>query len=230
MTADGSGAMFDRIAERYDRLNRIMSVGLDRGWRRKLVNALDVETGRVLDLATGTADVAMAIAEAHPQVTVIGVDPSRQMLQVGDGKLVAANLSDRIELRQGDAQALAFDDDYFEASCISFGIRNVPDRLLGLREMARVTRPGGVVAILELTEPQGGLLAPFARLHVHHIVPRLGAWLSGEKEYRYLQQSIAAFPPPKEFCAMLEQANLKVERATSLGLGAAHLFVARSQS
>ena len=228
MSADGSGSMFDRIAGRYDRLNRIMSVGLDRGWRNKLVAALQLSEGRVLDLASGTADVAIAIASKHPDVHVTGVDPSQNMLSVGAEKATRAGLDDRIELVVGDAQALPFEADTFAASCISFGIRNVPDRLLGLEEMARVTRPGGVVAVLELTEPSEGLLAPLARMHVHHVVPRLGAWLSGDAEYRYLQRSIAAFPPPAEFAALMARAGLQIAAIESLGFGAAHLFVAHA--
>jgi demethylmenaquinone methyltransferase / 2-methoxy-6-polyprenyl-1,4-benzoquinol methylase len=230
MNADGSGAMFDRIAHRYDRLNRIMSVGLDQGWRRRLVESLNVQSGRVLDLATGTADVAIAVAERYADVAVVGVDPSSAMLSVGDTKANEKALGDRVTLQQGDAQALPFPDNHFAASCISFGIRNVPDRRKGLAEMARVTAPGGVVAVLELNEPQRGWLAPFARLHVRHIVPRLGAWLSGEKEYRYLQESIAAFPEPAAFVAMMEDAGLVVQKPQALGLGAAHLFVGRVQA
>ena len=230
MNADGSGAMFDRIAHRYDRLNRIISVGLDQGWRRRLVESLAVEDGEVLDLATGTADVAIAIAERYRKVRVIGVDPSNEMLAVGETKTAAKELHERVILEQGDAQDLQYADDHFAASCISFGIRNVPDRQKGLAEMVRVTRPGGVVAVLELNEPQRGFLAPFARLHVRHIVPRLGAWLSGEKEYRYLQESIAAFPEPDVFVGMMADAGLDVEKPQTLGLGAAHLFVGRVQA
>lgn len=223
----GSGAMFDRIAQRYDRLNRFMSLGLDRLWRRRLVRSLGpLQAGdRVLDVASGTADVAMDVAKAWPGTEVVGLDPSAGMLDVGRRKVAAAGLDPRISLVVGDGQALPFPDNHFAATCISFGIRNVPDRALGLREMARVTRPGGVVAVLELSEPRGGLLSPFARFHVHHIVPRLGAWLSGEREYRYLQESIAAFPPAPEFAALMEASGLVVQRVQAQTLATAHLYV-----
>ncbi|MBM4358884.1 MAG: ubiquinone/menaquinone biosynthesis methyltransferase [Deltaproteobacteria bacterium] len=234
-TRDGSGAMFDRIAPRYDLLNRLMSLGLDASWRRRLVRSLlqgDVASSEaglleVLDVATGTADVAITIAKAHPGARVVGLDPSREMLAVGRRKVTTDELDPRVSLIEGDAQKLPFEDGRFAASCISFGIRNVPDRLLGLREMRRVTRPGGRVVVLELNEPERGWLAPFARLHVHHIVPRMGAWLSGSKEYRYLQRSIQAFPAPDAFAAMMVSVGLTMESTTSLGFGSAHLFVAR---
>ena len=222
--------MFDRIAQRYDRLNRFMSLGLDRLWRRRLVRSLGpLKAGdRVLDVASGTADVAMDVAKAWPGTEISGLDPSAGMLGVGRRKVAAADLDDRISLVVGDAQALPFPDDHFAATCISFGIRNVPDRALGLREMARVTRPGGVVAVLELSEPRGGLLSPFARFHVHHVVPRLGAWLSGEREYRYLQESIAAFPPAERFAALMETSGLVVQRVQPQTLATAHLYVTQT--
>lgn len=226
--ADGSGAMFDAIAPRYDLLNRLISLGLDRRWRRALVRSLDLRgAARVLDLATGTADVALAIARAHPDAAVVGLDPSAEMLAVGEGKVRRAGLDDRIELVQGEARALPFGDDTFDAACVAFGIRNVPDRPAGLRELARVTRAGGVVAVLELGEPRAGVLAPVARLHAHHVVPRVGALLSGAAEYRYLRESVAAFPPPAEFAALMCTAGLAEVAVFPLGFGATHLYVSR---
>jgi len=224
--ADGSGAMFDGIAPRYDLLNRLMSLGLDRRWRRLLVDALgDVGDDPVLDVATGTGDIAMAIARRDPTMEVVGLDPSAGMLAVGRDKVASAGLGERVRLVSGDAQAMPFADGEFGASCIAFGIRNVPDRSQGLQEMARVTRRGGRVVVLELGEPRAGWLAPLVRLHVHHVVPRLGAWLSNDEAYRYLQASIAAFPPPDEFVALMEGAGLEAVTARPLGWGAANLFV-----
>ncbi|MCZ6805536.1 MAG: class I SAM-dependent methyltransferase, partial [Deltaproteobacteria bacterium] len=192
----GSGEMFDQIASRYDLLNRLMSMGIDKSWRRKTVAAMELPpNARVLDLATGTGDLALMIIRLHPDAHVVGSDPSRRMLEVGIEKVKRVGLADRVELQEGDAQALPFADDSFDGCCIAFGIRNVPDRSAALAEMARVTKPGGRVAILELSEPRVGLLSPLARFHVRQVVPRLGGMLSGSREYRYLQQSIAAFPP-----------------------------------
>lgn len=223
----GSGAMFDRIAERYDLLNRLMSMGMDRGWRRRLVRSLAARPlEHVLDLATGTADVALAVARKYRGARVTGLDPSGGML--GQGRHKLGQLAQRVTLVQGDAQRLPFETDTFDAACISFGIRNVPDRLLGLKEMARVTRPGGAVSILELGDPRRGLLAPLARLHVRHVVPRMGAWLSGDREYRYLAESVAAFPAPEVFLDLMREAGLSDPRVERMSFDAAHLYVGRA--
>lgn len=225
----GGGEMFDRIAGRYDRLNTLMSAGFHRLWRRRLVAALGpLGAGdRVLDLASGTADVAIAVARRHPEVRVTGVDPSAGMLAIGAHKVARAGLGERVALEEGDAQALAFADGAFAGACIAFGIRNVPDRARGLAEMARVVRPGGRVAVLELSWPRGGVLSPLARAHVRHVLPRLGAWLSGEREYRYLAESIAAFPAPAAFEAMMREAGLVEVSSRPMTLRTAQLFVGR---
>lgn len=224
----GSGEFFDKIAARYDLLNRIISLGIDQSWRRRTVASLGLESGgKILDLATGTADLAILIADRIPSSTVVGVDPSPGMLGVGETKLRDLGLSERISLTEGNAHALPFDDDTFDGATIAFGIRNVPDRLQGLREMCRVTRPGGRVAILELSEPRKGFMAPFARFHVHVVVPFLGSLLSGAKEYRYLQKSIEAFPSADDFAALMREAGLEVERVVPLTFGVAHLYVGR---
>jgi demethylmenaquinone methyltransferase/2-methoxy-6-polyprenyl-1,4-benzoquinol methylase len=220
--------MFDGIAPRYDLLNRVLSLGIDRGWRRKTARALELgPAAKVLDLATGTADLALAVAEAAPGCHVIGLDPSERMLEVGRQKLERAGKESQIELAIGDAETLAFPDRSFDGVCIAFGIRNVPDRGRALREMARVTRPSGRIAILELSEPDGGWLAPFARFHVHTLVPALGALISGAREYRYLQRSIAAFPPAREFRELMERSGIEVLEVRPLTLGACHLYVGR---
>ena len=225
--AFGSGAMFDRIAARYDAMNRVLSLGLDRGWRRRTVRALALGASpRVLDLGTGTGDLAFDIARLHPDATVIGLDPSSQMLAIADAKRTRLGLADRVTLVTGDAQQLAFRDGEMDAVTIAFCIRNVPDRPKALREMARVVRPGGRVAILELGEPRRGVLARAARFHTRHVVPRLGALLSGAREYRYLQRSIAAFPPSEEFAAIMERAGLRMIEVVPLTFGVCTLYVA----
>jgi demethylmenaquinone methyltransferase/2-methoxy-6-polyprenyl-1,4-benzoquinol methylase len=222
--------MFDAIAHRYDLLNRVLSMGIDQRWRKKTVAALHLpEAARVLDLATGTGDVALRIAHAHQTAQVTGVDPSENMLAVGRTKVAAAGLSERITLSQGDAEQLPFPDRTFHGVSIAFGIRNVPDRARALREMARVCRPGGRVAILELSEPRGGVLGALARFHVHTLVPTIGALLSGAREYRYLQQSIAAFPPAEQFAAQLQSCGLQVLQVVPLTFGVCHLYVAQPQ-
>ena len=222
----GSGEMFDGIAPRYDLLNRVLSLGLDQGWRRRAVSALDLSPGAtVLDLATGTGDLAVALVKAGA-AKVIGVDPSQGMLAVGRRKAQALGLDGRIDLRIGDAQRLEIEDASVDAVSMAFGIRNVPDRLRALREMARVTRRGGRIAILELNEPRRGVMSKLARFHIHTLVPVVGGAISGVDEYRYLQDSIAKFPPPDEFTATMRSAGLRVLAVEPLTLGVVCLFVA----
>ncbi len=221
----GSGAMFDRIAARYDLVNRVLSLGLDRLWRRRAVEAL-AASRRVLDLATGTADLALALARGRADREVVATDPSEEMLRVARRKIDAASLHGRVQAQSGGAEHIAHADRSFDGVSIAFGIRNVPDRERALCEMTRVTRDGGRVVILELTEPRRGLFAPFARFHVHHLVPRLGALLSGAAEYRYLEKSIAKFPSAREFATLMEAAGLRMIAVRPLSFGVAHLFVA----
>ncbi len=236
----GSGQMFDKIAARYDTLNRVLSLGLDQRWRRRVVRALGLdaksrakqgewygERPRVLDVATGTGDLAIEIARACPGATVVGLDPSPGMLGVAQRKLEKRALTDRVSLVVGDAQALPHANCEIDAATIAFGIRNVPDRAKALRELARVVRPGGRIAVLELNEPRDkGLFAAAARIHTHHVVPRLGAWLSGAREYKYLQSSVAAFPPPHEFADLMRASGLAVLEVTPLTFGVCTLYVA----
>ncbi|MCW5807757.1 MAG: bifunctional demethylmenaquinone methyltransferase/2-methoxy-6-polyprenyl-1,4-benzoquinol methylase UbiE [Deltaproteobacteria bacterium] len=219
--------MFDRIARRYDRVNRVISLGMDRGWRRRTVRSLQLgERPRVLDVATGTGDLAIDLAQMVPGATVIGLDPSEQMLAIAAEKVARKQLAERVTLVTGDAQALPFASCELDAATIAFGIRNVPDRPRALRELARVVRPGGRIAVLELGEPRRGVLGWFARFHTRHVVPRLGALLSGAREYAYLQRSIAAFPPAPEFVETMQAAGLHVVEVVPLAFGACTLFVA----
>ncbi|KAJ8604535.1 hypothetical protein CTAYLR_000969 [Chrysophaeum taylorii] len=223
----GSGSMFDRIATRYDLANRFMSLGLDRGWRRHMVEALDVTSrDRVLDLATGTADVA--ILEGRRGARVLGVDPSERMLEVGRTKVAAEGLD--VVLVAGDATRLdTLEDNSFDKVSIAFGIRNIPDVPAALSEMARIAAPNATLAILEFCEPEGGIfLAPIARLFIRHVVPRLGALLSGAHwaEYRHLQTSIAKFPAPPRFAELVADAGLEVVSISYLAFGSVALYVA----
>lgn len=228
--ADGSGKMFNGIAARYDLLNRINSLGLDKSWRKAAVKALRLEAQpRVIDLATGTADVPLEIIRQHPDATVIGLDPSVGMLKYGQEKIEGANLQDKVELIEGDAQRLAYPNNSFDGVSIAFGIRNVPDRLQALKEIARVLRPGGRMVILELSEPKNGLMAALARIHVQLFVPMVGALLSGKAEYSYLRTSIEAFPRPEVFEDMIREAGLVPIERRNFAFGACVLYVASAQ-
>jgi demethylmenaquinone methyltransferase/2-methoxy-6-polyprenyl-1,4-benzoquinol methylase len=220
--------MFDRIAPRYDLLNRMMSLGQDQRWRRTTIDALELQPGaRVLDVATGTGDLALLVARRYPEVRLVGVDTSTRMLEVARTKIVAAGLVDRVKVEQGCAERLPFEARSFDAVTIAFGIRNVPDRPKALRSMYDALRPGGRLAILELTEPPPGLLGGLPRFYVHTVVPWLGAVLSGASEYRYLQMSIQAFPPPEAFAETIRDAGFGVQSVIPLSFGACHLFVAQ---
>lgn len=229
----GSGAMFDGIAPRYDLLNLLASFGLDRRWRRALVRALrpvdPAAPALLVDVATGTADVALALGRAYPAARVVGVDPSPVMLLHGARKLVRGGLSGRSLLLRGDGQRLPLPDGVADGVSIAFGIRNVPDRAACAREMARVARPGAPLAVLELGEPRAGPLRFLARLHVHAVVPALGAFLSGSREYRYLARSIAAFPPPPAFARLLgEEGGWREVQVQRMAFDAAHLYLGRA--
>jgi demethylmenaquinone methyltransferase/2-methoxy-6-polyprenyl-1,4-benzoquinol methylase len=221
----GSGEMFDAIAHRYDLINRIISLGLDRRWRRLTAGALHLESrARVLDIATGTADLAIAVARTSSQSEVWAIDPSAKMRELAEHKVAAAGLENRIHIRGGSAELLPFDDATFDAVSVGFGIRNFPDRMRALKEMKRVLAPRGRVAILEATEPERDILGRPARLYIHHIVPVIGAFIASAREYRYLEQSIARFPKPDVFMEMMRDAGFADVGCRALALGAASLF------
>lgn len=264
----GSGAMFDKIAGRYDLVNRILAIGMDVGWRKRMVQAIkdslpdeleaaaaatDNEKGnnpnpprpRILDLATGTADVALLLAKGIPHATVVGVDPSSKMLNVGRRKVKEQNLESTVSLRIADAQRLPADelpDSSFDAATMAFGIRNVPDRAMALCQVNRVLKPGSRFCILELSEPDDsfGALGKLARLFIRHVVPFLGSVLSGApREYWHLQNSIKDFPAPREFGEQLSSINCDASDSSSspsfdledivqMNFGSVQLYVLKS--
>ena len=222
----GSGQMFDRIAPRYDLLNRVLSVGIDRRWRRALVDAVKLpRRGALLDLATGTGDVAIAALGRYPESSVLGTDPSANMLAIARKKSEQLGLGERAAFALGSAESIDLPDNAVNAVTMAFGIRNATDRAQSLREANRVTKPGGRIAILELSEPGTDFVGRIAGFHVHHVVPTLGALLSGKKEYRYLQQSIAAFPSAQTFSQMMSDAGMEEVTCRALTFGVAHLYV-----
>jgi demethylmenaquinone methyltransferase/2-methoxy-6-polyprenyl-1,4-benzoquinol methylase len=212
--------MFDAVAPRYDLLNRVLSGGADQRWRRALAAAAVADNppgGRYLDVATGTGDCLDALRGRDPAARVVGLDLSGAMLARARARHPG------VPLAMGDVTALPFAPYTFDAATIAFGIRNVADRLAALREMVRVVRRGGRVAVLELGEP----VFPLARLYVHHVVPRVAAVLAGDAApaYRYLERSIAAFPEPAAFANTLGAAGLRSIEIRGLLLGACTLFV-----
>jgi demethylmenaquinone methyltransferase/2-methoxy-6-polyprenyl-1,4-benzoquinol methylase len=198
LSPDGVRAMFDRIAPVYDAMNRVFTMGLDGRWRRLAAAAVVTPGDRVLDAACGTGDLALADRKAGGEVT--GLDFSERMLERARRK------SDRIEWVRGDALALPFDDASFDAATIGFGIRNVDDLDTGLRELARVVRPGGRLAVLEITRPTG-LLRPFFRLWFDVLIPLAGKALPGGAAYTYLPASVRRFPGPDDLADALRRAG-----------------------
>jgi demethylmenaquinone methyltransferase/2-methoxy-6-polyprenyl-1,4-benzoquinol methylase len=187
--------MFDRIAPVYDAMNRVMTAGLDVRWRRIAAAAIVRPGDRVLDAACGTGDLALAARDAGA-AEVVGVDFSPRMLERARRK------SPAIEWVQGDILALPFADGSFDAATVGFGIRNVADLEQGLRELRRVLRPGGRLAVLEITTPRGPL-RPFFNVWFERVVPLLGRALPGGRAYTYLPASVKRFPPAEELAALL---------------------------
>ncbi len=195
LPADGVRRMFDRIAPVYDAMNRLMTAGLDRRWRAATVREAVRPGDRVLDACCGTGDLAVA-ARAAGAGNVVGVDFAERMLERARRK------APEIEWLQADLLALPFDDASFDAAVVGFGIRNVEDLEVAIRELRRVLRPGGRLGILEITTPRG-VLAPFYRLWFDRIVPLLGRLLPGGEAYTYLPASVRRFPEPEELAALL---------------------------
>ncbi|MFN8465984.1 MAG: class I SAM-dependent methyltransferase [Caldilineaceae bacterium] len=198
--------MFARIAPTYDLMNRLMTFGQDQGWRRKLLDAAAVPPhGKLLDIGTGTGDIAYAAMQQQPGVQAIGSDFTYEMMAAGVGKVPGLV----VPFVQSDTFALPFPDETFDAVVSGFLVRNVVDRVAAFREMARVTRPGGRVACLEIAPPTNALLEPFFRFYFFRIVPLIGGLVSGDrKAYAYLPHSTVEFPPPEALARLMEQAGL----------------------
>jgi demethylmenaquinone methyltransferase / 2-methoxy-6-polyprenyl-1,4-benzoquinol methylase len=220
LPASGVREMFDRIAPVYDAMNRAMTAGLDRRWRRETARTVVSSGDRVLDVCCGTGDLAIAAKRAGGRVT--GVDFSERMLERARAK------SGEIEWVQGDALALPFADESFDAVTVGFGVRNLDDLELGLRELRRVLRAGGRVGILEITTPRG-LLRPFYRLWFDGIVPLAGKLLPGGSAYTYLPASVRRFPRAEDLAELMQTAGFEQVRYRFFagGIVALHSGVAR---
>ena len=222
--------MFDAIAGRYDFLNHLLSAGLDRRWRSRAIRSLRLTGGeRVLDLCTGTGDLAIAAARApRSAARVVGVDFSDAMLRVGVRKLRTGRLDARIAMVQGDATRVPLASASVDAVTIGFGIRNVERMDLACAEVHRVLRPGGRLAILEFAVPTLPLFGACYRWYVNRVLPRVGRALSrNDSAYAYLPASIDAFASPDEFVKILRQAGFGSISPSRLMLGSVMLYTAR---
>ena len=220
--------MFDNIAPTYDKLNHIMSLNVDKLWRRHaLKEIVDGTPQRILDVACGTGDSTFSIARAAAEGTkVTGADISEGMMALVMEKAEKAGVGDRIDLQVADGEALPYEDGTFDRVTCAFGIRNFEHKERGLAEFRRVLRPGGKAVILELSVPQNKVIRWFYDLYFLHILPWVGGAISGDKAaYRYLPASVHHFPAPKDFCALMESAGFRSVRCRTFTLGLCRMFV-----
>lgn len=229
--ADGSKReqverMFDSISPKYDLLNRVFSMGTDQSWRRKVMRLVAQEpVERLLDVATGTADLALMAAKQVEHV--VGADISEGMLSHGREKVRKAGLEERIELVRGDAAELPFPDGTFDVVTVAFGVRNFEDLERGVRGMVRVLRPGGRLFVLEFSRPRGSI-SPFYRFYFHRVMPFIGRMISKDSAaYTYLPASVDAFPEGAAFEGVLRANGAREVRSERLSGGIATLYIAR---
>lgn len=218
--------MFADIADDYDRINSILSFGIHNAWRKKTVLESEAKSGdRVLDCATGTGDLALEFKRTvGHEGYVLGTDFCKEMIEHAPGKAEHKKLV--VEFEVADAMDLPYDDNSFDVASIAFGIRNVDDPLICLKEMARVVKPGGNVAVLEFGQPKGVLKMPY-ELYSRHVMPALGGWISGNREaYRYLPETSAKFPAGDKFIKLMMESNsFSKSRAVELTRGIAFVYI-----
>ena len=205
---------FDEISARYDLVNRLISFGVDRGWRSKLVSYIPDDQGlRVLDLATGTGDIAIEAVKRKSNIaSVVGGDLSEKMMEIGKRKAEAVGLSDKIVFKKADLLDLPFDEKTFDCITIAFGLRNASDTAKCISEIARVLKQGGQALILEFSLPKNFLFRAAYLLYFKYILPVVGGIISGNiKAYRYLTSTVVGFPSPEKIAGMMEDAGLGVE-------------------
>jgi demethylmenaquinone methyltransferase/2-methoxy-6-polyprenyl-1,4-benzoquinol methylase len=222
LSRNGVSEMFDRIAWRYDLLNRLLSFGTDILWRKKVTHFLTPRRNqRVLDLATGTGDQIVALFVKSDKVkSAVGMDLARNMLKIGQAKLKRRGLAKVTTLMVGDATYIPTRNCQFDAVTISFGIRNVIDVDMALREMYRVLKPGGRIVILEFSMPQNSFMRRITLIYLRHILPWVGASMSGDPyAYRYLNETIETFPCGEAFCDLLRDASFTAVAAHPFRLG-----------
>jgi len=218
--------MFDSIAPRYDLLNRVLSLGIDQRWRTQAIRLLEPDAPRrIVDVATGTADLAIKAEQLlHPR-EVVGVDLSAEMLRFGREKLDRRGLTPRVTLQHADAETLPFAEGDFDAALVAFGVRNFEGLDAGLQEIARVLRPGGALVVLEFSHPRQAPIKQLYRFYSRHILPRIGGAISQNNgAYQYLPESVAAFPDGPDFLARMEAAGYRDLLWQPLTFGVASLY------
>lgn len=221
--------MFDSIAPAYDFMNRAMTLGIDRLWRRKAISLLrDLPHDYILDIATGTGDLAIMMARQLDPIQITGVDLSEAMLAKGMDKVREDNLTDVIRLEPGDCLNLPFPDDTFDVVTSAFGVRNFENLLAGYREMYRVMKPGATVCVLELSTPRSSWTYPFYRFYTRCIIPAIGRIVSNDRRaYSYLPESIAAVPQGDEMIALMHKAGFTEGKFIPLTFGVCTIYLAK---
>lgn len=221
--------MFDNIAPTYDRLNHILSFNIDKLWRRRVVRILRKSNpDMVMDMATGTGDLAIAMARRIKDVRILGIDLSEEMLAVARQKTESEGVSDRIEVRKGDAENLTFvDSETMDAATVAFGVRNFENLEQGLTEIYRTLRTGGKLIVLEFSIPRNPLVRWVYAQYSHRLLPRIGAMLSKDRQaYDYLPDSVEEFPSPERFAEILRGVGFSDIKARSQSFGIAHIYEA----
>ena len=231
MSISPIAAMFDRISPKYDALNHILSLNIDKVWRKKTAKIVSKNQPKaILDLATGTADLAIAMAKHNPQAHIIGLDISEKMLEIGKEKVKLQNLENQIELHHGDAASLPFEDARFDAVTVAFGVRNFEDLDKGLSEIHRVLKTNGQAVILEFSLPERFPVKQLYNFYFKHLLPNIGKWVSKDgNAYTYLPHSVEKFPKPSDFCNILGSFGLKNCQIKPLSFGIATLYVANKE-
>jgi demethylmenaquinone methyltransferase / 2-methoxy-6-polyprenyl-1,4-benzoquinol methylase len=217
-------SLFNRVAEHYDLLNTLFSFGMDKSWRKRLAREVS-EATLALDVATGTAGVAVEIVHRSNECSVIGIDPSKEMLELGLSNLKALGVREKIILVQGFAENLPFKEDSFDAATIAFGIRNTVDPLKSLREMKRILKPGSKVGILEFAVPRNKLFSPLYMFYLRNALPFIGSFFGKKNEYKYLARSIPEFPQRDRFIQLMEKAGFRVKKPIELTMGAVVIYI-----
>lgn len=218
--------MFDSIAWRYDFLNHLLSFGIDNSWRKKAIEKISksVENPAILDVATGTGDLAIAASELNPQ-SITGIDISEKMLELAERKVKSKKLSRLIRFVKCDSQNISFADGTFDVSMVAFGVRNFSDPLKGLSEMTRVIRPGGLLLVLEFSKPEGFPFKNIYNFYFRNLLPSIGGLFSKDrKAYRYLHESVMKFADNEEFMKLMEKSGLSDIRQERLTRGIATIY------